>query len=938
MPAPFSKERWRQLGPLFDRVQDADPATRDALLADLDASEAGLAADLRSLLDEHRALQGEGFLERPLAGGFAAASLTGHTVGPYTLRSEIGVGGMGSVWLAERTDGRFSGQVAVKLLNASRLGSQGEARFRREGHILARLSHPHVARLLDAGISSSGQPYLVLEHVEGQRIDAYCDERRLTIEARLTLFLGVLAAVAHAHSQLIVHRDLKPSNLLVTGDGTVKLLDFGIAKLVEREQGDEDTALTREGESLLTPEYAAPEQLKGVAVTTRTDVYALGVLLYLLLSGQHPAGSITSPAELIRAVVETGAVRLSEATRTQGRADEVTLTTLAERRGTTPRRLQAALRGDLDNIVAKALKVDPAERYASVEALAEDVRRYLHHEPVSARPDSLGYRTAKFVRRHRTGVQLTALMAVAVSAGVMGTVTQARRATREAVIARLHEQRADAEAARAATDRDFALRQLARAHAVNELNVYLTTEAAPLGKSFTVGELLRRAEETVRRQHGEGDDTKVELLIQIGEQYQFQDNAVKARHVLEEAYALARGVPEPSTRARAACALADALRIQGDTAGAARLLNEGADLLPAEPQYNMYRVFCLVSASQLAAQLGETGQAVVQAEEAQRQAQSSHMPSLLLDLDVSMQLADTYRGVGRFREAAAVHARTFRMLEELGRGDTDRAATVLNNWALVVSALGQQVEAERLYSRALEITRVGAGTEGVSPQLVNNLARVLRELDRPQEAARLSGQALAAARRNGDTLMQRRALVVQASAYRLAGDLVRSQRAMDELVSRVAREEAPGHIAIANVAGEQAALALARGDRAAAAALADRAVALAEPSEQRVEYLPRLLLRRAEIQLALGHADRSQADARRALEMWQASLGADVLSGWIGLAHVMLGEAARSLGRAEEARTEGAEALRHLQPCLGPTHSATRAAERLAVDSDPGGR
>jgi serine/threonine-protein kinase len=931
MPDPFSKERWRQLGPLFDRLQDAAPAERATLLAELEAHESDLAADLRSLIDEHETLQGERFLERPLAGGLAAASLSGHAVGSYTLRSEIGVGGMGSVWLAERTDGRFSGQVAVKLLNASRLGSQGEARFRREGSILARLSHPHVARLLDAGISASGQPYLVLEHVEGQRIDAYCDTRRLTLEARLMLFLDVLAAVAHAHSHLIVHRDLKPSNLLVTSDGTVKLLDFGIAKLVEPEQGlDEGAALTRDGESLLTPEFAAPEQLRGIAVTTRTDVYALGVLLHQLASGLHPRAGLSSPAELIRAVVESEAMRLSEAVAQLARADASRLAAIAERRTTTPRRLQADLRGDLDNIVAKALKLDPSERYASVEALAEDLRRHLRHQPVGARPDSLGYRTAKFVRRHRTGVQLATLAALALSAGVVGTVTQARRATREAKVAEEHSARADVEAARAARHRDFAVRQLARAQAVNELNVYLTTEAAPLGKAFTVGELLRRAEETVRRQHGEGDDTKVELLIQIGEQYEFRDDVVKARQVLEEAFALAKQVPEPSTRARAACALADALRMQGDNGSAARLLAEGASLLPAEPQYNMYRFFCLVSASQLAAQLGETEEAVLRAEEAQRQAQSSPMRSLLLDLDASMQLAEAYRGVGRFQEAAKAHAETFRLLEDLGRGDTERAATVLNNWALVTSALGQQVEAERLYRRALRIASTDAGTRGVSPQLVNNLARILRELDRPREAARLAGEALASARRNGDATMQRRALLVQASAYRLAGDLDRSQRAMAALLERMQREEAPGHIVVANVTGERAMLALARGDGAAAADLADRAVSLAEPNDQRVEHLPRLLLRRAEVQLALGHPDRSQADARRALEMWEANLGRDVLSGWYGLAHLALGQAALAQGRNEEARAEGSQALRHLRPCLGPEHSATRAAERLA--------
>ena len=218
------------------------------------------------------------------------------------------------MWLAERADGRFEGRAAIKLLNLSLMGaspSRGEERFKREGSLLARLSHPNIARLIDAGVTASGQPYLVLEHVDGRPIDAYCDDHALGVEARIRLFLDVLGAVAHAHANLVVHRDLKPSNVLVSADGRVKLLDFGIAKLL---QSDEWGVLTREGGSALTPEFAAPEQVTGREVTTATDVYSLGVLLYLLLGGQHPAGSgFRSPANLVKAIVDTDPPRLSDA-------------------------------------------------------------------------------------------------------------------------------------------------------------------------------------------------------------------------------------------------------------------------------------------------------------------------------------------------------------------------------------------------------------------------------------------------------------------------------------------------------------------------------------------------------------------------------------------------------------------------------------------------
>src|SRR5262249_27107582 len=331
--------------------------------------------------------------------------------------------------------------------NAALIGRAGEARFRREGSILARLTHPNIARLIDAGVSPTGQPYLVLELVVGKRIDQYCDDARLEVDARLRLFLDVLDAVAHAHTNLVVHRDLKPTNVLVTEAGTVKLLDFGIAKLLEDEQlPAEATELTRDAGRALTPEYAAPEQLLGASVTTATDVYALGVLLYVLLGGQHPAGSTRSSAELVKAIVETSPMRLSDAVTASKALDAQTLQDNAAKRAATPERLANALRGDLDNIVGKALKKIPAERYASVTALADDIRRYLAQEPVSARADTFSYRAAKFVRRNRLAVALASAAVMALLAGLAGTITQADRASRQARLA--------------TEQRDFALREL----------------------------------------------------------------------------------------------------------------------------------------------------------------------------------------------------------------------------------------------------------------------------------------------------------------------------------------------------------------------------------------------------------------------------------------------------------------------------------------------
>lgn len=390
-------DQWQEVSPYIDEVLDVAPEKRAAWLLDLEKKDAPLASLLKILLNEQQQLQQEGFLENSVL--HAGTGLAGQKIGAYTLLSQLGEGGMGSVWLAQRSDGRFERQAAVKFVRLTLSGHATEQRFKREGSILGRLTHPHIAELLDAGISADGNPYLVLEYVDGVPIDQYCDEHKLDVEARVRLFLDVLSAVAEAHANLIVHRDIKPSNVLVRSDGQVKLLDFGIAKLLAQEGDTSATILTMEGGGALTPRFAAPEQVTGGTVTTATDVYALGLLLYLLLTGQHPAGtSANSPAELVKAIVELEAPRASATVSAESAA--------TAKLNTTPERLRRQLRGDLDTILGKALKKNPQERYGSVTALADDLRRYLKHEAISVRPDTLAYRTTKFVSRNRTAVAL----------------------------------------------------------------------------------------------------------------------------------------------------------------------------------------------------------------------------------------------------------------------------------------------------------------------------------------------------------------------------------------------------------------------------------------------------------------------------------------------------------------------------------------------------
>jgi len=422
----FSPQGWREVSPYLDQVMSLPEDERAPWLESFRAERPDLADLLQDLLEEHRVLAQKQFLERSPVSGTAESSLTGQKIGAYTLLSPIGQGGMGSVWLAERSDGRFDRRVAVKFLNFSVAATGGVQRFKREGRILGQLTHPHIAELIDAGVTAKEEPYLVLENVAGKHIDEYCDHHQLHVDSRIRLFLDVLSAVAHAHANLVVHRDLKPSNVLVRNDGEVKLLDFGIAKLLaEGADADKATQLTVEGSGPLTPQFAAPEQITGGAVTTATDVYTLGVLLYILLTGQHPAGAEPhSPAELVKAIVETEPPLASETAASAASKQQT------EKRGTTFEKLSRQLRGDVDTILAKALKKAPAERYGSVTALADDLRRYLNHEPISARPDTLAYRVRKFVYRNRVVVTLVTVAFAAILAGSGAALYQARIAER----------------------------------------------------------------------------------------------------------------------------------------------------------------------------------------------------------------------------------------------------------------------------------------------------------------------------------------------------------------------------------------------------------------------------------------------------------------------------------------------------------------------------
>jgi eukaryotic-like serine/threonine-protein kinase len=405
----MNPERWQRLEELFHEILESPPDARARSLAEACGDDLELRAEVNRLLQSHA--EASSFVSKAAAGveRIAATIMPADAhVGAYRVVRELGRGGMGTVCLGERADAQFEMRVAIKLIKRGMDTDAVLQRFRHERQILAGLEHPNIARLLDGGTTDEGRPYFVMEYVDGQPIDAYCRTHQLSIDERLRLFRQVCAAVSYAHQHLVVHRDIKPSNILVTPDGVPKLLDFGIARLLDTGQ-DAATMATAFGAQALTPQYASPEQLRGERITTVSDVYALGVLLYEVLAGARPY-ELTgkSPDEVRRIVAGTDIVKPSQ---------------LATRRGDAVAR---RLRGDLDAIVITAMRKDPAERYASVALFDDDVRRHIEGLPVVARGDSWSYRTARFVRRRKLGVTAAAAVVITLVGGIIATRSQAR--------------------------------------------------------------------------------------------------------------------------------------------------------------------------------------------------------------------------------------------------------------------------------------------------------------------------------------------------------------------------------------------------------------------------------------------------------------------------------------------------------------------------------
>lgn len=556
---PAADGLWQRAAELFERALALPEAERDTAVSAMAAGEPALADAVMSLLAADS--RAGDFIESAIEQGCEALTVSseldarlGRRIGPYKLSRLLGKGGTSAVYLGLRSDDEFRQRVAIKLVRSGMDSEELHRRLRSERQILARLDHPNIAKLLDGGTTEEGMPYFVLEHIEGLPIDRFCDRQRLTLPERLKLFRTVCSAVHYAHRNLVIHRDLKPSNVLVTAAGVPKLLDFGIAKLLAPELYDQTVEQTALLSRPMTPAYASPEQVTGEPVTTATDVYSLGVLLYELLTGRRPyPGSIRSSDALERAIREVEPERPSVAARRPtDEGAESSREELAALRGERPESLSRRLAGDLDTIVLLALRKEPGRRYLSVEQLSEDIARYLEGRPVIARPDTWGYRVNKFARRHKAGVAAALLAVLAVAAFV---ATMARQ---------------KAELAR---ERD-------KAEQVASMLAHLFELAGPGdAERITARQLLDRGAEQVMGLGG-APATQAMLLESLAELYEEIAAYSKAEQLLEKAVAARReaGMEDTPELATTVHNLGRTVANQGDYRRAEELFRRGLEL------------------------------------------------------------------------------------------------------------------------------------------------------------------------------------------------------------------------------------------------------------------------------------------------------------------------------------------------------------------------
>ncbi len=793
----------------FHELRGLPPAARAERLRQLCGDDRARRRELETLLEHHdEPLE---LLERPPLPGF---SLTGHgapgahrdpligrAIGPYRLEQQIASGGMGAVYRGARADGLLEQTVAVKLMQPWRRSDELVLRFQSEWQTLANLNHPNIAQLLDAGVTDDGMPYLVMEFIDGLPLDAYCDERALPVGERLALFQTIARTVHFAHQNLVVHRDLKPANIVVTTSGVPKLLDFGIAKLLQPHaaEGEAAQTVTR----MMTPDYASPEQLRGEAVTTATDVYSLGVLLYELLCGTKPHRWTTSSLGQIESTLDTDPPRPSTAVvrgmPEEGSGEGGDTESIAQRRASTPHKLQRHLRGDLDNIVMMAMRKDATRRYASAEQLAEDIRRHLGGHPVVARPDTVRYRLRKFVARNRVATAAGILAVVAIAAGTVATAWQAGIAEQERDLAR------DAGTA-AAAEADHARIEAASAQRLAEMLIDAFLVAAPrrtAAETDKVKRLLDRHVIATRREFSGRDHLRANLLDALGRVYLHVDLFDEAEVLIEDAAAIRRATfAEDSLEyALSLDSLGNLAYRRGQHDLAAR--HFGAALELHRTLDNGVHTDVAKAANNLAVALrllGRIDEARTLHEEALALRRAKHGDAHRLVAESVNNLAAIHLDVGDLQRAEECMQQVLEIRRASLGEEHPRLAQALNNLASIAFRRRDYDAAERHMRAAIALYRTIPGVEldGLAGAL-SNLATLLRSRGKTEEALVVAEESLQLHRRrlgSDEHPQVAETLKVLAEIAHTLGRDDEAQRRFAEVVESVRRLYPAGHAKI----------------------------------------------------------------------------------------------------------------------------------------------
>jgi eukaryotic-like serine/threonine-protein kinase len=895
---------WKQMFELLDTALDLPAPERDTWLDSLGGDYERLKPALRDLLAKHAARDTDSFLrdipQFTNLTGISTSPLStpepGNHVGPYRLVRELGRGGMGSVWLAERADGAFKRNVALKLPHVTWIGGLAE-RMARERDILATLEHPNIARLYDAGVDDLGRPFMAMEHVEGQTIDRYCSQHELSVEQILQLIVQVARAVAHAHARLVVHRDLKPSNILVTAGGSVRLLDFGVAKLLENQPG----AQTQFAVRAFTPEYAAPEQIKGEPISTATDVYSLGVVSYQLLTGALPhAVKQTNAGQLERAITEIDAAPASATTQDRQRGRR--------------------LRGDLDAILNRALKKDPAQRYVSADAFALEIEQHLQGRPIQARPDSAWYRFSKFVSRNRVAT----IAAVAVFIAVLGGATVALWQASEA-----REQ-----AARNAIERDIARRAAAREEAVRmHLTSMFRNSAGSDGASSTTAKaMLDRSAERVLQQYRDDPYLAGKVVETLADLYGALEDVAGQVPLLEGYLKQAGPEAEPATVAVVQQKLAHAELSRGNIQRAAELMQPAELFWNRDPtRYAEQHLEGLAIKARILRAQGDLAGSIAINEQAITEritlSGENHSETAVLYNSLGIALMNA----NRLQEATSAYRKALAIHDALGTGEDVPALVMRANVGTLSYRVGRIADAERELKHAFEGQRAISGDSAAVAASMGQYGSLQSAMGRPDraipildEAARMAEKFTAA----GSALhVQNRTFLAEAHAA--SGQQQRAGQIMEETLALARKQFGDDHFFAQRVALAKARLTAGQQPHPQSAAeLANVVTKLRAAGPAAHLALTQALVAQGDLLVKQGRPAEAtplleEAVRLREQVMWDQS--------WeLAEARARLGEAQLATGKPE-GRQLIEQSLATLESQLGPEHPQTVRARRAVA-------